>query len=325
VLFLATAAVADRWSPSDRFKLVGVTDPQISPDGKSVAVVVSRANLKDNRNETEIVAVDIAGGTVRPLTFERRGVASPRWSPDGSQMAYVTADEAEKADKNNKSFEIDDDDFLVSAAPTPSHLWLIAPDGGAARRLTSGAWSLPVAHPPGPAPSPLSWSSDGKSIAITRRETAHAGTPNVSRVALVDAATGEVRRLTSSDLDEGQPVFSPDGTRVTYWQARGARRGNATAIWSVPASGGNGLEVTAPLDRNVFRSIWLPNGKSFLTAAHEGTSTTYYVVTLDGNARRLDLGELDPTHAYWPDASVSRNGVIAFTASTPTHPRDRHV
>ena len=89
ILFIATAAVADRWSPSDRFKLVGVTDPQISPDGKSVAVVVSRANLKDNRNETEIIAVDIAGGTVRPLTFERRGVASPRWSPDGERLAFL--------------------------------------------------------------------------------------------------------------------------------------------------------------------------------------------------------------------------------------------
>ena len=209
--------------------------------------------------------------------------------------------------------------------PTPSHIWIAPVGGGAARRLTSGTWSLPIAHPPGPAPSPLSWSPDGKTIAITRRETAHAGTPNMSRVALVDAATGEVRRLTSSDLDEGQPVFSPDGTRVTYWQARGARRGNATAIWSVPASGGNGSELTATLDRNVFRSIWLPDGKSFLTAAHEGTSTTYYVVTLDGNARRLDLGELDPTHGYWPDASVSANGVMAFTASTPTHPRELYV
>ena len=372
LLLLATALLAaDRWQPADRLRIVNASDPQVSPDGKSVAVVVSRVNAKENRYDAEVVAIDVATGARRPLTFDRRGIASPRWSPDGariaflandkdakrqvwilplssggdarrltdapkgvqqfawspdgSRIAFVTADEVPKSDEKPLSFEIGDDDYLMREEPTPSHIWIAPVGGGAARRLTSGTWSLPIAHPPGPAPSPLSWSPDGKTIAITRRETAHAGTPNMSRVALVDAATGEVRRLTSSDLDEGQPVFSPDGTRVTYWQARGARRGNATAIWSVPASGGKGLEVTAPLDRNVFRSIWLPDGKSFLTAAHEGTSTTYYVVTLDGNARRLDLGELDPTHAYWPDASVSRNGVIAFTASTPTHPRELYV
>src|SRR5204862_4221113 len=88
-LFIATAALADRWQPSDRFKLVGVTDPQMAPDGKSVAVVVSRANVKDNRNETEIVAVDVATGAQRPLTYERRGVASPRWSPDGERLAFL--------------------------------------------------------------------------------------------------------------------------------------------------------------------------------------------------------------------------------------------
>src|SRR5215210_25852 len=89
ILFITTAAFADRWSPSDRFKLVGVSDPQISPDGKLVAVVVSRPNIKDNRNETEIVAVDVASGATRALTFERRGVASPRWSPDGERMAFL--------------------------------------------------------------------------------------------------------------------------------------------------------------------------------------------------------------------------------------------
>src|SRR5262249_46379271 len=204
IVLFTTAAFADRWQTNDRFRLVGVSDPQIAPDGKSIAVVVSRPNVKDNRNDAEIVAVDVASGTTRPLTFERRGVASPRWSPDGArlaflanasnereakrqiwimnfaggdarritdaangvqqfawspgglQIAYVTADEGEKkssdVEKNNRSFEVDDDDFLTSAAPLPSHIWLVSPNGGAARRLTSGSWSLPVAHPPGPAP-----------------------------------------------------------------------------------------------------------------------------------------------------------------------------
>jgi dipeptidyl aminopeptidase/acylaminoacyl peptidase len=374
-LLLATTAFAQRWQNTDRFRITNPSDPQLSPDGKSVVIVVSHSNPKDNRFDSELVLVDVAGGAQRPLTAERRGLASPRWSPDGewiaflanasaerearrqlwvmpmqggdakrltdaprgvqqfawspdgSQIAYVTADEPPaNEDKNNKSFEIGDDDYLSTAAPTPSHIWVVGSAGGAARRITGGSWSLPVAHPPGPAPSPLSWSPDGKTIAVTRRDTPHGGTPNISRVALVDVATGAVKRLTTHDLDETQPVFSPDGTRVAYWHPQGGERGSQNAVWIAPAFGGNGKEVTAALDRNVYRSIWLPDGKSFLTAGHDGTTTAYWIVPADGGAaRRLNLGDVDPTHAYWPDASVSKSGTIVFTGTMPNHPREVYV
>lgn len=378
ILFLATAAFADRWSPSDRFKLTGVSDPQISPDGKTVAIVVSRPNVKDNRNETEIVGVDIASGATRSLTFERRGVASPRWSPDGermaflanasaerdakrqiwimttrggdarritdapngvqqfawspdgAQIAFVTADEPEKkasdVEKNNKSFEVDDNDYLTSGAILPSHVWLVPSEGGAAKRLTSGAWSVPVAHPPGPAPSPLAWSPDGKILLITMRETPHEKTPDAGHIALVEVATGRVGRQTGRVQEETQPVFSPDGKSVAYWHNRGGQRGAANAIWLAEVAGGEGKEVTKSLDKNVYRSVWLPDGKSFLTASHDATTTAYYVVNSESGAwRRLDLGDVEPAHGYWPDANVGRNGVIAFTATTPAHPRELYI
>jgi dipeptidyl aminopeptidase/acylaminoacyl peptidase len=372
-LATSVAHAADRWQPADRLRIVNPSDPQMSPDGKTVAVIVTRANAKENRYEPELVAIEVASGTQRSLTFDRRGVASPRWSPDGSrlaflanatadkdakrqiwmlaleggdprritdasrgvqqfawspdgtQLAYVTSDDPPKSDEKPLSFEIGDDDYLMREEPLAAHIWIVPSNGGAARRVTSGAWSLPIAHPPGPAPSPLAWSPDGKTIAVTQRESAHAGTPNSGRIALVDVATGQTRRLTTNDLDETQPVFSPDGNSVAYWLSRDAKRGNANAIWLAPASGGNGSDVTAALDRNVYRSLWLPDGKSFLTGAHEGTSTSYYLVTLDGKARRLDLGDADPTHGYWPDASISRGGTIAFTASTPSHPRELYI
>ena len=60
-----------------------------------------------------------------------------------------------------------------------------------------------------------------KTIAITRRDTPHEATPNISRVALVDVATGDVKRLTTRTSDETQPVFSPDGRMlaagITGW------------------------------------------------------------------------------------------------------------
>src|SRR5205814_10315601 len=123
-------------------------------------------------------------------------------------------------------------------------VWLLALNGGAARRLTSGAWSVPAAHPPGPAPSPLAWSPDGKSIAITRCESPHEKTPDIAHVAVVDVASRNVRRLTERVQHESQPIFSPDGAHIAYWHSRGGDRGSANAIWLAPAAGGAGSEIT---------------------------------------------------------------------------------
>ena len=92
-------------------------------------------------------ATDPTAGT---CTFGPKITTTPGFKDSDALAEYAkTAD----LDRNNRSFEIDDDDYLTSGALTSSHIWLVSPNGGAARRLTSGAWSLPVAHPPGPAPS----------------------------------------------------------------------------------------------------------------------------------------------------------------------------
>src|SRR6266478_6463387 len=86
--FLATVlagtlpGVAARISLDDLPKVVKVTEPQISPDGKTVAIVVARANLKDDRWDAEIVLVDIATKQSRTVTQNRLGIGSPRWRPD---------------------------------------------------------------------------------------------------------------------------------------------------------------------------------------------------------------------------------------------------
>ena len=304
------------------FERRGVASPRWSPDGERIAFL---ANDKDGKRQIWILPR--SGGDARRITDAKRGVQQFAWSPDGSQIAFVTADEAVKNDDpNDLAYELGDDDYLTKESPAPSHIWLVSPSGGDARRITSGSWSLPIAHPPGPAPSPLSWAPDGKTLAVTQRASAHIGIPNQGRIALVDVATGTVRRLTTRNQDESQPVFSDDGKWIAYWHPHEGKRSNQTSIWLAPASGGEGRELRASLDRDVYRAIFLPDGKSILTGAYDATTATYFVVPLDASpARKLDLGDVVATHGYWPDASVSRNGVIAFTGATPMHPREVYV
>jgi dipeptidyl aminopeptidase/acylaminoacyl peptidase len=378
MLIVAVAARAERLQFTDRFRIVAVSDPQLSPDARQIVCVVSRVNVAENRHEPQLVIVDTATGARRVLTEDRRGIAAPRWSPDGERIAFlanasaekdakrqlwilsmrggdarritdagkgvqqfawspdgatiafVAADDAEKradADKHNLSFEVIDDDFLTTSAPTPSHVWLVAPDGDSKpRRLTSGTWSLPVTKPPSSPASPLSWSPDGKTIAIARVDTPHTGHADTAHVELVDVATGTTRRLTPAGGRETHPLFSPDGKSVAYLHARDDERLNESAVWVAPAAGGAGREVTHAIDRNVARAVWMPDGKSLLVGAHDATTTAYWLQPLDGAApRRLDLGDVEPWNGFWIDASVAANGTIAFTGTTATRPRELYV
>src|SRR5437773_11599112 len=73
-------AQAKRIDLSDVQKLVNLSDPQIAPDGKPIAGVVSRVNWTEDRFDAHLVLVDIASGTQRTLTYERQGLAAPPYS-----------------------------------------------------------------------------------------------------------------------------------------------------------------------------------------------------------------------------------------------------
>ena len=377
LILIASTATADRLTFNDRFRIVTPSDPQFSPDGRSIAFVVTRANTKEDRYDSEIDVIDVASGSIRPLTFERRGIAQPRWSPDGNQIAflanasadkdakrqmwvlntrggdarritdsmqsvqqfacspdgstfaYVTADDPEKKtndiDKFNKAFEVGDDDFLIREMPLSSHVWTIASTGGTPKRITSGSWSLPIAHPPGAVPSPVAWSPDGKLLAIAQLTNPHPSAGQTSRIAIVDVATGTVKRVTTADISETHPVFSPDGKNLIYMHPVKGERLSESRIWLAPVAGGAGRDLTPSIDRNIARAIWMNDGHSLLVGAHDATSTSYWIQPVEGAPRQLDLGGIEPWNGFWIDATVSRSGAIAFTGSTPKHPRELYL
>ena len=89
LLAVAGKAVAQRITLEDLDRVVGVSAPRISPDGQSVVVVVTRPDLEENRDERQLVLIDVTSGERLPLTHDRPGVSQPRWSPDGQHIAFI--------------------------------------------------------------------------------------------------------------------------------------------------------------------------------------------------------------------------------------------
>src|SRR6185369_13079727 len=268
--------------------IVRVADPQIAPDGKSIALVVSRTNYEEDRYDPELVLIDVATHKQKALTRDRRGVSQARWSPDGSRLAflatvdtrpqifvlpmtggdawqvtksptgiqqyawrpgasneiaYVASDEAQKVtgeERHNRAFEIQNNHFLLQEAPRPAHVWLIAADGkSTARHLTSDAWTLPVSLPPGAPSSPLSWSPDGKRLAIVKVVSPYTGDGDRSAIQLLDVDTAALKPLSGRTRNESQPLFSPDGAHIAHWYPRDGESRNVNEIYVGPAAGGD--------------------------------------------------------------------------------------
>jgi dipeptidyl aminopeptidase/acylaminoacyl peptidase len=77
-----------------------VSSPNWSPDGKSIAFVMSPGgvqessyiDISDDRN-TDIYLLSASGGSPRRLTQNPAADSNPQWSPDGKMLAYVASAE----------------------------------------------------------------------------------------------------------------------------------------------------------------------------------------------------------------------------------------
>lgn len=127
VFAAAVAAVARPIELEDMFRLKRVSDPQLSPDGKTVAYVVAEVLKAENRTQSDVWTIPAEGGEARLLTGSPKHDRHPRWSPDGKWVAF----------ESNRDGEF--------------QIWIVPAAGGEARKLTnlSTGASQPVWSPTG--------------------------------------------------------------------------------------------------------------------------------------------------------------------------------
>jgi TolB protein len=225
--------------------------PAWLPDGKSIACSAGRSD--QNGPYSTVVAVEVADGSVRPLTAQKwRQVGRMAWLPDGKGLVLTAQDYGRRS---------------------PSQLWYLAYPGGEARRITrevqdyegvsltndsrilvsnqretiSGIWNAPQADANHAKPilsnkydgdgddyyGPFSWTPNGQIVHTSPAQ----GTPSIWLVS--ENGTGN-KQLTPDSSSNHFPSVTSDGRYVVFLSDR---TGNMN-VWRMDPDGSNQVQLT---------------------------------------------------------------------------------
>jgi dipeptidyl aminopeptidase/acylaminoacyl peptidase len=299
-------------------RFVDVRDPQCSPDGGSVAYVVSATDVKEDKTQSHIWTVGASGADDRQITFGQESESTPRWSPDGKFLAFTSS-------RPGKA--------------KGSQVWLLDRKGGEAFQLTDVKgrlqgfeWSpdgtrlaLTVGDPDPDAEPPAADAANGrgaapkvpKPIVIDRYKykqdvQGYLLSGRHSYIYLFDLATKKLDRLTHGRADEASPSWSPDGSRIVFASNRheDPDRDPATQLFVVEAQPGSTEKALTPITSEGGRgqAEWSPDGK--------------WIAFLEGDGKKYDSYGMEhltivPSDGSKPPARVQASEALDRGVSQP--------
>ncbi len=247
--------------------------PSFSPDGKQVAF-----SWDGEKQDNEDIYVAILGSDSHlRLTQDAARDVSPAWKPDGSQIAFARL------------------------AAGRAAIYVVSPLGASEQKLAEFS-AVPLTGAPIGSDDPmLSWSPDGRWLAVSRVRS------GAERGVFVMAEDGSSRRLllpAKPDEDYYAATFSPTGDSLAY-----VNSGHIEVVGIGPAGE---IFTTAPARRltsslgSVNGLTWTIDGKElvFGQSADPSKPSHLWRLSVPGGAReRIDLAGV----AAFPAVSLSGN------------------
>src|SRR5262245_8296955 len=309
LLLVSAGAVAQTRgvTAEDYFAFESASDPRMSPDGSSVAFVVTTIDQKQNRRHSGIWVVP-ADGSREParLTTSPQSSSGPRWSPDGKSIAFLSA-RAMAGD---------------AASETPkTQVWLLSLTGGEARRVTNLLNGV----------ASFQWSPDGTRLVCVSRSGPSDTAKSPSDVRhyrhltykfndtgwfddkrahlwVVDVASGAAKQITEGEnWDDSDPQWSPDGRRIAFVPDRTGKAFDGsrnTDVWVIDATGGPISKISTREEPDN-SPRWSPDGQTiaFVGATEERAHPKVWLASSSGGPSRLAAEDLDliPTALRWAE------------------------
>ena len=286
---------------ADLFNLEVATDPQISPDGRTVAYVRKSNDVMTDRARPTIWLVDVASGQQHPLVAGDGAYSSPRWSPDGSRLAYIGSEGGNT--QLYVRWMASGESARITGLPDGPDSVVWSPDG---RRIAYSMFVPDDGPKLGQAPDKpegAKWADPLQVIdAVTYRfDGAGYFKPGYQQIFWVPADGGSSTQLTFGPTNAGAQVsWTPDSRAVLFSANLGKdweRNITEAEIYRVGIDGGAPVALTSRKGPDGEPAV-SPDGRHIAYVGYDNNDranidTELSVMNIDGSNPRVLTAKLD--------------------------------